>query len=246
MSDSRHKIIDQYTASSTSVDQGLRSYMLKVYAYMFVGLSLTGSLAFLSTQVPALQSLLFTQNAAGQWGPSGITWLLSFVQIGLVLFLSFRIQSLKTATAQMIFWAYSALMGLSLSSIFLLYTGASTARVFLITSATFGTMSLYGYVTKRDLSGLGSFLFMALIGMILASLVNIFFQSSVTEFVISVIGVLVFTGLTAYDTQRVKEIYLEQDSAEVKSKKAIMGALALYLDFINLFILLMRFLGDRR
>ncbi len=245
MSNSRHKIIDQYTTSS-SVDQGLRSYMLKVYAYMFVGLSITGALAFLVTQSPELQNILFTQNAAGQWGASGVTLLLSFAQIGLVLFLSFRIQHLMASTAQLIFWGYSALMGLSLSSLFLLYTGSSTARVFLITSATFGTMSLYGYVTKKDLSRLGSFLFMALIGIIIASLANLFFKSSAMEFVISVLGVLVFTGLTAYDTQRVKEIYWEHDSSEVRSKKAIMGALALYLDFINLFVLLMRFLGDRR
>lgn len=245
MSNSRHKIIDQYAASS-AVDQGLRSYMLKVYAYMFVGLSITGALAFLVTQSPALQNILFTQNAAGQWGASGVTWLLFFAQIGLVFFLSFRIHHLMASTAQLIFWAYSALMGLSLSSLFLLYTGASTARVFLITSATFGTMSLYGYITKKDLSGIGSFLFMALIGIIIASLANLFFKSSAMEFVISVLGVLVFTGLTAYDTQRVKEIYWEHDSHEVRSKKAIMGALALYLDFINLFVLLMRFLGDRR
>jgi FtsH-binding integral membrane protein len=203
-------------------------------------------MAFAVMRVPALQQLLFAMDSSGRYVPSGFTWLLFFAQLGVVFYLSFRINHLKAATAQLVFWGYAALMGLSLSSVFLVYTGASLSRVFFVTSSVFGVMSLYGYVTKRDLSGLGSFLFMGLVGIIIASLVNMFLQSSMMDFIVSVLGVLIFTGLTAYDTQRIKEVYYENDSAEVQSKKAVMGALALYLDFINLFLFLLRFLGDRR
>ena len=153
---------------------------------------------------------------------------------------------MQASTAQTLFWVYAGLMGLSLSFIFIVYTGTSIARVFFITAGTFAGMSLYGYTTKRDLSGWGSFLFMGLIGVIIASVVNMFLQSTVMHFVISVIGVLVFVGLTAYDTQAIKNIYSESDSDEVYSKKAVMGALRLYLDFINLFIMLLRLFGSRR
>jgi FtsH-binding integral membrane protein len=166
--------------------------------------------------------------------------------IGVVLLLSFRIEHMSIAAAQAAFWGYAALMGLSLAGVFLVYTGVSVARVFFITAATFAAMSLYGYTTRRDLSQFGSFLFMGLIGIVLASLVNIFIASSALQFAISVIGVFVFTGLTAWDTQRIKEIYLASDAGDVLAKKALMGALALYLDFINLFVLLLQLTGQRR
>lgn len=246
MSNLRYKIINQTGSQASEMDLGLRSYMMRVYGYMFMGLSVTGFLAFAVTQVPALQQLLFAVDSAGRYVPSGFTWLLFFAQIGTVFYLSLRINQLKAATARLIFLGYATLMGLSLSSIFLVYTGASLTRVFLITSSVFGVMSLYGYVTKRDLSGFGSFFFMGLIGIMLASVVNIFLKSSMMDFIVSILGVLIFTGLTAYDTQRVKEIYYEHDSGEIQAKKAVMGALALYLDFINLFLFLLRFLGDQR
>lgn len=246
MSDLRYKVINQTGSQASEMDLGLRSYMMKVYGYMFMGLSFTGFMAFAVTRVPELQQLLFAIDATGRYVPSGFTWFLLFAQVGAVLFLSLRINHLQASTARLIFFAYAVLMGLSLSSVFLVYTGASLSRVFFITSSVFGAMTLYGYVTKRDLTGFGSFLFMGLIGIVLASLVNIFLKSSMMDFIVSVLGVLIFTGLTAYDTQRIKEIYYENDSGEVQSKKAVMGALALYLDFINLFLHLLRFLGDRR
>lgn len=235
-----------HSAIEEGVDQGLRSYMLKIYSYMFMGLGLTGLVSYVVTLSPALQNLLFVMDAQGHIGVSGLTIVLFFVQLGLVFFLSARIHKMEASTAQLLFWAYAALMGLGISSIFFVYTGASLVRVFGVTAATFGAMSLYGYTTKKDLTAFGSFLFMGLIGIILASVVNLFLKSSMVEFVVSALGVLIFTGLTAYDTQRIKEIYWEDDSTEVQSKKAIMGALALYLDFINLFLLLLRFFGDRR
>jgi FtsH-binding integral membrane protein len=229
-----------------SVDQGLRSFMINVYNYMMIGLLITGLMAFLGATTPALQQILFNVNPAGYLAPSGVTWLLFFVQLGMVFFLSFRIHTLQPTTAQLIFWSYAALMGLTLSSIFLVYTGASLFRVFLITAASFGALSLYGYTTKRDLTGMGSFLLMALFGLILSSVVNMFMKSTAFEFVISVVGVLLFAGLTAYDTQRLKAIYFEGDDSDIASKKAVMGALALYLDFVNMFLYLLRFLGNRK
>ncbi len=245
MQNYNRNIINQ-TATQEGIDLGLRSYMLKVYSYMFMGLSVTGLLAYAVTLSSTLQNLLFVIDAQGNVGASGLSFLLFFLQLGIVFFLSFRINKIDASTAQLVFWIYAGLMGLSLSSLFFVYTGASLARVFGITGATFGAMSLYGYTTKKDLSAFGSFLVMGLIGIIIASVVNIFLKSAVTEFVISGLGVLIFTGLTAYDVQYIKEIYWEEDTPEVQSKKAIMGALKLYLDFINLFLMLLRFLGDRR
>jgi uncharacterized protein len=218
------------------VDFGLRQYMLRVYNFMAAGLGLTGLVAY------AAVATGFYQQIAG----TPLIWLVMLAPIGVVLFLSFRIEHMGVATAQAAFWGYAALMGLSLAGVFLVYTGVSVARVFFITAATFVAMSLYGYTTRRDLSQFGSFLFMGLIGIVLASLVNIFIASSALQFAISVIGVLVFTGLTAWDTQRIKEIYLESDPGDVLTKKALMGALALYLDFINLFVLLLQLTGQRR
>ena len=223
------------------VDAGLRAYMLRVYNYMAIGVALTGVAAWLTYQMvltnPGLQQTLFS-------GPLYLVLLLA--PLGLVFFLSFRIQHLQPATAQGLFFFYAALLGVSLTPIFIIYTGASIARVFFISAASFGALSLYGYTTQRDLSGFGSFLMMGLVGIIIASLVNIFLKSSAMEFVISVVGVLVFAGLTAYDTQQIKEMYSVNDDGTAAGRKAIMGALRLYLDFINLFLMLLRLFGDRR
>ena len=246
MANLRYKIVNETGSRASGMDMGLRSYMVKVFGYMFFGLALTGIVSYGAIYLPALQNLLFAVDGMGRVVPSGFTWMLFFAQLGVVLFLSLKINQLQARTAQLIFWSYAALMGLTLSSIFMVYTGASLMRVFFITSSVFGSMSLYGYMTKRDLSGMGSFLFMGLIGIVIASVVNIFLKSSGMDFVVSVLGVLIFTGLTAYDAQRIKELYYEFDTEEVQSKKAVMGALALYLDFINLFLFLLRFLGDRR
>jgi len=175
-----------------------------------------------------------------------LMWLVMLAPLGLVMWLSFGINRMQASTAQAIFWLYSGLMGLSLATVFLVYTGTSIARVFFITAGTFAAMSLYGYTTQRDLSKFGSFLFMGLIGIIIASLVNLFIASSALQFAISVIGVIVFTGLTAWDTQQIKEMYFASDGYEVAGKKAVMGALRLYLDFINLFMMLLQLLGARR
>lgn len=224
-------------SGAASLDQGLRSYMLGIYNYMALGLGLTGLVATLVASSPALLQAIYG---------SPLQFVVMLAPVGFVFFLSFRLHAIQASTAQMLFWAYAGLMGLSLSWIFLAYTGASVAKVFFITAGTFGAMSLYGYTTQKDLTGLGSFLLMGLIGLILASLVNLFVKSSAFEFVISVVGVLVFTGLTAYDTQVIKNDYIEGDDREIMMKKSIMGALRLYLDFVNLFLHLLRFLGDRR
>jgi uncharacterized protein len=226
---------------AVAVDEGLRAYMLRVYNYMAIGVALTGVAAYVTYQMvlsnPSLQQTLFG-------GP--VYFVLLFVPLGLVFFLSFRIQHLQPATAQALFFFYAAVLGVSLTPIFIVYTGASIARVFFISAASFGALSLYGYTTQRNLSAFGSFLIMGLFGIILASLVNIFLASSALQFVISVVGVLVFAGLTAYDTQQIKEMYSVNDDGTVASRKAIMGALRLYLDFINLFLMLLRLFGDRR
>jgi FtsH-binding integral membrane protein len=223
-------------ADAVGIDAGLRSYMLRVYNYMAGGLAITGLVAWFS------QGLVL--QLAQQHSP--LMYVLIFAPFAFVLALSFGIQRMSLGVAQATFWGYAAIMGLSMSTIFLVYTGASIAEVFFITSATFLAMSLYGYTTKRDLAGVGSFLFMGLIGIVIASIVNIFVGSAALQFAISVIGVLVFTGLTAWDTQQIKEMYLQSDSTAVAGKKALMGALRLYLDFINLFIMLMQLMGNRR
>jgi FtsH-binding integral membrane protein len=219
------------------IDLGLRQFMLKVYNYMALALVLTGFVAFAVSTNAALVAALYT---------TPFKWVVMLAPLGIVLFLSFKINTLSFAAARTTFWIYAASVGLSLGFLFLVYTGASMARVFFITAATFGATSLYGYTTKRDLSAFGSFLFMGVIGIVIASVVNMFMQSSAMQFVISVIGVLVFTGLTAYDTQAIRQTYLEDEDDELAGKKAIYGALRLYLDFINLFVMLLRLLGDRR
>jgi len=231
-------------AGAVAIDEGLRAYMLRVYNYMLLGLALTGAAAWIAVNTP-LGALFFQQTATGV-SLSALGWIALFAPLGLVFFLSFRIAHMSLVTAQAVFWGYAALMGISLAPILLLYTGASVAQVFFVTAATFGAMSLWGYTTKRDLTGFGSFLFMGLIGILIASVVNIFLGSGTMSLVISIIGVLVFTGLTAYDTQQIKESYYVSDDGQVAGKKAVMGALRLYLDFINLFLMLLRLMGDRR
>jgi uncharacterized protein len=225
------------------IDEGLRSYMLKVYNYMGIGLVVTGLVAWFSNQAAVSNGQLTG------WGEllytSPLMWVVALAPLGFVLVLSFGINKLSVGAAQATFWAFAAIMGLSLSSIFMVYTDASIAKVFFITAATFGAMSLYGYTTKRDLSGIGNFLIMGLIGLIIAMIVNIFLQSTALEFAISAIGVLIFVGLTAYDTQKIKESYNVSFGADVLAKGAIMGALSLYLDFINLFLMLLRLFGNR-
>ena len=223
--------------ADVAVDEGLRSYMLRVYNYMAGGLTLTGLVAWLVSSSPSIVQAIYG---------TPLMWLVMFAPLGFVLFLSFRINRMSLAAAQTTFWLYAGVMGLSLAWIFLAYTGVSVARVFFITAGAFAGLSLYGYTTKRDLTGIGSFLFMGLIGLIIAGIVNIFLNSMQFQYVISAIGVIVFTGLTAYDTQRIKELYLDSDSHEIAGKKSIMGALRLYLDFINLFLYLLQFFGQQR
>lgn len=226
--------------ADAGIDRGLRSYMLGVYNMMAIGLAVTGLAAFgtavLAQSNPAFQQLLFA---------SPLRWVIMLAPLAAVFFLSFRIQSLSVGTAQAIFWGYAALVGLSLSSIFIVFTGQSIVRTFFVTAASFGALSLYGYTTKRNLSAMGSFLMMGLFGLILASVVNIFLGSTALQFAISVIGVLIFAGLTAYDTQEIKEMYYEGDAADTQGRKIVMGALRLYLDFINMFMFLLQFMGNR-
>jgi uncharacterized protein len=236
-----------------AIDAGLRAHMIRVYNYMTGALVITGLVAWFAYQAAGGSSIVISAE-----GISGLTSfgmalfnplaliVLFFGTLGLVMFISFRINRLQASTALTLFLAYSALLGLFLASIFLTYSGESIARVFFITAATFGATSLWGYTTKRDLTGMGSFLFMGLIGIIIASLVNMFFASSALQFAISVIGVLVFTGLTAYDTQKIKEMYSVADDGTVLGRKAVMGALSLYLDFVNLFLMLLRLFGNSR
>src|SRR5918995_7493571 len=201
------------------------------------GLAITGLVAYLVAATPALYEPIFG---------TPLKWVVMLAPLGFVFFLGAKIRTMSVGAAQLTFWLFAAGMGLSLASIFLVFPGESFPRVFFITAGTFGAMSLYGYTTKRDLTGWGSFLFMGLIGIIIAMVVNIFLASSALEFAISVIGVLIFTGLTAYDTQRIKEMYYELDASDVMGRKAIMGALSLYLDFINLFVMLLHLFGATR
>ena len=225
------------TKSEAQVDQGLRSYMLRVYNYMATGLGLTGLTAYFVAITPSLFNAIYG---------TPFYWIVALAPLGFVFYLSARLHKISFAKAQTIFWIFSGVMGLSMAYIFIAFTGASIARVFFITAGTFAGMSLYGYTTKKDLTGWGSFLFMGLIGIIIALIVNIFLQSGMLSFIISCVGVLVFVGLTAYDTQRIKEMYYASDHPEISGKKAIMGALKLYLDFINLFIMLLHLFGQRR
>ena len=220
----------------TLFDEGLRQHMVRVYNYMGLGLVLTGLVAYVVGTTPALYVPIFS---------TPLKWVVMLAPLAFVLFFSFRMQTISAAGAQGMFWAFCAVMGLSMASIFLVFTGTSIARTFFIAAAMFGATSLYGYTTKRDLSQFGSFLIMGLIGVVIASLVNLFLASSTLQFVVSIVGILVFVGLTAWDTQSIKEQYAENFDAESQQKLAVFGAFSLYLNFINIFQLLLNFTGQR-
>ncbi len=222
--------------SAALFDEGLRQHMLRVYNYMGLGLAITGLVAYFVGSTPALYVPIFS---------SPLKWVVMLAPLAFVFFFSFRIQTMSASSAQMAFWAFCAVMGLSLASVFLVFTGASIARTFFITATMFGATSLYGYTTKRDLAKMGSFLIMGLIGIVIASVVNIFLGSSALQFAVSVIGVVVFVGLTAYDTQNIKEQYAENVDQESQQKLAVFGALSLYLNFVNLFQMLLSLTGQR-
>ncbi|ODT31495.1 MAG: hypothetical protein ABS35_04765 [Kaistia sp. SCN 65-12] len=236
------------------IDQGLRAYMIKVYNLMGLGLLITGlaavaTIMMATTATPTAYALgdgTYLTAFGYAIFASPLKWVVILAPLAAVFFLSFRVQSMSVSAAQTTFWVYAALVGLSLSSIFLVYTTASVSQTFFATAAAFGALSLYGYTTKRDLTAMGSFLIMGVFGLIIAMVINIFLQSSALSFAVSAIGVLVFAGLTAYDTQKIKEMYFEGDDQLVAGRKSIMGALTLYLDFINLFMFLLQFMGDRR
>ncbi|MBP9752265.1 MAG: Bax inhibitor-1/YccA family protein [Proteobacteria bacterium] len=229
--------ISRASVSAINIDQGLRSYMIKIYNTMTIGLSITGLVAYFISTQPQIMNAIFA---------SPLAYVVMFAPLIMVFLISAKLHTFEVGTLRSLFLVYATLMGVSLSAIFLAYTGESIVRVFFITSSMFLTTSIWGYTTRADLTKMGSFLMMGLFGIIIASIVNIFMQSTVLDFTISAIGVVVFTGLTAYDSQRLKEIYDERDSSDTLSRKVIFGALNLYLNFINLFLSLLRLFGDRR
>jgi FtsH-binding integral membrane protein len=234
-------------ADQASFDVGLRAHMIRVYNYMASGLALSGIVAFALFSSPELAGLFFQISPRGAVvGLNGLGWVAILAPLGLLLLTSFKGATMSVGAIQAVYWAVTALMGVSLSLLLFRYTGASVARTFFVTAASFGALSLYGYTTKRDLTAMGKFLFMGLIGLILASLVNMFFPSGTMSFIISAAGVLIFSGLIAYDTQRIKEQYADAYGTDVAEKMAIFGALSLYLDFVNLFQFLMSFMGQNR
>jgi len=218
-----------------AVDAGLRNYMMRIYNYMAAGVGLTAVVAWLTYQLTGPELL---QNP--------LMWVFILAPLGLVFFIGARINTLSVATARLLFFVYAALVGVSLSTLFHIYTSASITRVFFISAATFGALSVFGYTTRRDLSGLGTFLFMGLIGIIIASLVNLFLRSTGLDWLISIVGVGVFAGLTAYDTQRIKAMYDSRDDETSAGRKSVIAALSLYLNFINLFMMMLRLFGGRR
>jgi FtsH-binding integral membrane protein len=226
---------------SVTRDAGLRSYMLSVYNYMASGVLLTGIVALLFA--PYARAVLIAPNGRGM---SPLGWIITLAPLGFVFAMSFGVNRMKTSTLQLLFWGFAAVMGLSMSTLFLAYTGASIAQTFFATSAAYLGLSLYGYTTKRDLSGIGTFLIMGVVGLIVAMVINMFLHSSAMALAISAIGVLLFAGLTAYDTQRIKSMYAQVAGTDMMGKVVIMGALSLYLDFINMFQFLLSFMGNRR
>jgi FtsH-binding integral membrane protein len=218
-------------------DAGLRSYMLSVYNYMASGVLLTGIVALLFANSGMAEQVLM--------GPGLMKYLIMFAPLGFVMVLSFGITRLSTGTAQLLYWAFAVVMGLSMASIFLVFTGESIAQTFFATAAAFLGLSLWGYTTKKDLSGFGTFLIMGVVGLLVAMVINIFLQSSALQLAVSAIGVLLFAGLTAYDTQRIKSLYFQVAGSDMMGKTAIMGALSLYLDFVNMFTFLLQFMGSR-
>ncbi len=225
-------------AQSAAIDAGLRSYMLSVYNYMASGVLLTGIVALLFAKSGYAESIMF--------GPGLLKYAIIFSPLAFVLGINFGLNRMTTSTLQMLFWGFATVMGLSMSTIFLVYTQTSIAQTFFATAASFAGLSLWGYTTKKDLSGMGTFLIMGLVGLIVASIINIFLHSGTMALVISFVGVLIFAGLTAYDTQKIKSMYAYVAGTEMMGKTAIMGALSLYLDFINMFQFMLSFMGDRR
>ena len=234
-----------YAGQAAAVDAGLRAHMIRVYNYMAAAVALSGAVAWLTFNAAVTSTGTLTAFGQAVFG-GPLMLVLMLGTLGLVFFISFRIHTLQFSTALTLFFVYAGLLGVTLAPIFMVYTGTSITRVFFISAASFGALSLWGYTTQRDLTGMGSFLFMGLIGLILASIVNIFWPNGMLQFVISVAGVLIFAGLTAHDTQKIKEMYSAYDDATTAGRKAVMGALSLYLDFINLFMMLLRLAGDRR
>jgi FtsH-binding integral membrane protein len=224
-------------AAGTTYDSALREYMVKVYNFMAIALGISGAIAFITASSPAVMSFLFGTPLA---------WVVMLAPLGFVFFFGAKINSISAEKAKSYLWIFAALMGVSMSTIFITYTGASIARTFFISASVFGGMSLYGYTTKKDLTAMGSFLIMGVMGLLVASLINIFLKSSALDFALSAIGVLIFTGLTAYDAQRIKQNFYHSGDSETTAKLAVMGALNLYMDFINLFMMMLRFIGDRR
>jgi len=233
-------------ADQASFDMGLRTHMVRVYNYMAGGLALSGIVAFGLFSSAELASLFFEVQAGRVVGLNMLGWIAIFAPLGLLMLTSFRAAQMSVTAVQAVYWAVTALMGVSLSLLLFRYTGASVARTFFVTAAAFGALSLYGYTTKRDLTAVGKFLFMGVIGLILASLVNMIWPSGTMSFVISAAGVLIFSGLIAYDTQKIRQQYTEAWGSEMAEKVAIFGALSLYINFVNLFQFLMMFLGQRR
>ena len=227
-------------SSLSAVDEGLRKFMLRVYGYMSAGLAITGVISYLFANAYVSGNALVMSLMQGP-----LAFVVMFAPLGIILWMSFGINKMSSRTAQNLFWLLSACYGISLASIFLVYTGATIARVFFIAASMFLTMSIWGYTTKRSLAKMGSFLMMGLIGLIIASIVNIFLGSSALQFAMSIIGVIIFAGLTAYDTQVIKEIYVENENSEDTTKKAVMGALKLYLDLLLLFQYLLMLFGNR-
>ena len=227
--------------ADVAVDAGLRAHMLSVYNYMTSGVLLTGIVALLFAESGAVNSLINFNTG----GPSGLGYLVMFAPLAIVLVMSFGVQRLSTGAAQVMYWAFAVIMGMSLSTIFLVYTNGSIALTFFATAAAFASLSLYGYTTKRDLSAMGTFLIMGLVGIIVASIVNLFWLNDTFSLVIAALGVLIFAGLTAYDTQKIKSMYYAVAGTDFHGKAVIMSALTLYLDFINMFLFLLRFLGSR-
>ncbi|MFZ1680976.1 MAG: Bax inhibitor-1/YccA family protein [Rhizobiaceae bacterium] len=240
MSDFRTNPMQNQASAGVVIDEGLRAYMLRVYNLMMLGLAITGAVAWGVSTYAMSNEAAFTFLYL-----SPFRWVMILAPLALVFFLGFRINSMSVSAAQTTFWVYAGLVGASLSTIFFVYTQASIVQTFFITAAAFGALSLYGYTTRRDLSGMGTFMVMGLFGLIIASLVNLFLRSPGLEWALSIIGVIVFSGLTAWDTQKIKEMYFEGDDEATGGRKAIMGALNLYLDFINLFMFLLRFMGNR-
>lgn len=240
-SDPRATLSPGVAAETAATDTGLRRYMLSVYNYMTSGVLLTGIVALLMFSTGAVSAMVGPRG-----GLSGLGWVVALAPFGLVLWLSFGINRMSEGTAKALFWLYAAVTGAGLSTLLLAYTGSSIAQTFFATAAAFAGLSLYGYTTKRDLGPIGTFLIMGVVGLLVAMLINMFVQSQGMDLIISFVGVLLFAGLTAYDTQKIKSMYFQVAGTSFAGKSVVMGALTLYLDFLNMFLFLLRFLGDRR